>query len=416
VNFMHLGTNSGASRRVGLISLTAIALAACSSTSTAGSHGNASGQLAANYQPAHVSFLPADKAQGVAPDTVVTVAADSGALQTVNVHASGDTTPLAGTFSGNRRVWTATSGLLPGTQYVESAVAETGNGDATSAQGGFSTLSGDHLTTRANPGDGETVGVGMPIKLVFNTPIPAANEAALVSHIQVTSVPAQQGAWHWFSPIEVHYRPAVFWQPHTTVTVNANLQGVNAGNNTWGYGNWSETFTVGDSHISMIDHNTEMMTVSTNGQQVRTIPVALGKPGFPTLSGTLVVWYKSQSVMMDSCASGIDCTPGTPNYYKENVYWDTAISTDGFFIHDAYWDIFAQGHYDYSHGCVNISPDNAIWFFGYSQVGDVVEIANTARVGDAGDGEGDWQLPFAQYANSSGAAPPAPRQNGSGGV
>jgi lipoprotein-anchoring transpeptidase ErfK/SrfK len=159
-----------------------------------------------------------------------------------------------------------------------------------------------------------------------------------------------------------------------------------------------------------------MMQVYTNGQLVQTIPVSLGKAGFPTLSGTLVVWYKSQKVMMDSCASGIDCTPGTPNYYKEDVYWDTAISTDGFFIHDAYWDIFAQGHYDYSHGCVNIAPNNAIWFFGYSQVGDVVQISNTARQADAGDGEEDWQIPFDQYPNSGGAAPDTPRQNSSGGV
>jgi lipoprotein-anchoring transpeptidase ErfK/SrfK len=415
---MHLGPSRGTARKLGLLSLAAIALTACNSASATGAHGSgsASGQLAANYQPAQVSFLPVDKSQGVAPDTVVTVAANSGTLETVDVHTSGDPTPLPGTFSGNNRVWTASSDLLPSTQYVESATAETSNGDATTAQASFSTTGGNRLITRADPGDGETVGVGMPIKLVFNTPIPTADQAALVSHIQVTSVPAQQGAWHWFSPTEVHYRPAVFWQPHTTVTVNANLQGVNAGNNYWGYGSWSETFTVGDSHISMINHATETMTVYTNGQLVKTIPVALGKPGFPTISGTLVVWYKSQSVLMDSCTSGIDCTPGTTNYYDENVYWDTAISTDGFFIHDAYWDIFAQGHYDYSHGCVNISPANAIWFFGYSQVGDVVEISGTAREADAGDGEGDWQIPFAQYANSGGATPSAPSVAGAGGV
>ena len=66
-----------------------------------------------------------------------------------------------------------------------------------------------------------------------------------------------------------------------------------------------------------------------------------------------------------------------------------------------------QGVRDVSHGCVNASPSAAQTFFNFSQVGDAVVVKNTARVADEGDGEGDWQVPFAQYANSGPTAPAA---------
>jgi len=84
------------------------------------------------------------------------------------------------------------------------------------------------------------------------------------------------------------------------------------------------------------------------------------------------------------------------------VYWDTAISTNGFFIHSAPWDVGIQGYANVSHGCVNLSPERAQVFYDFSQPGDIVIGSNTGRVADAGDGEGDWQVPFASFANSGG--------------
>jgi hypothetical protein len=87
------------------------------------------------------------------------------------------------------------------------------------------------------------------------------------------------------------------------------------------------------------------------------------------------------------------------------VFWDTAISTDGFFIHSAPWSVWAQGSRNVSHGCVNLSESRAVQFFNFSQQGDVVVVKNTNRVADSSDGEADWQVPWDQFANSGGQVP-----------
>ena len=40
--------------------------------------------------------------------------------------------------------------------------------------------------------------------------------------------------------------------------------------------------------------------------------------------------------------------------------------------------VWAQGHPDTSHGCLNLNADNANGFDNFSTPGDVVEIRNTA--------------------------------------
>jgi len=175
----------------------------------------------------------------------------------------------------------------------------------------------------------------------------------------------------------------------------------------WGLGNWNESFTIGDKHVSTIDNNTHQMLVYQNDQLIDTWPVSMGKTGYETLQGTLLVLYKQQDVRMQSCVTfgGAACIPGSANYYNEDVYWDTAISTTGFFIHAAPWDIADQGVDNVSHGCVNLSTDRATTFFNWSMPGDVVVISNTGNEATYASGEGDWQIPFAQYANTDGVGP-----------
>jgi lipoprotein-anchoring transpeptidase ErfK/SrfK len=270
------------------------------------------------------------------------------------------------------------------------------------------------LLTTSTPDDGATVGVGEPIDLHFNTSVPQAQRSALVQRLQVVSNPPQNGGWHWFDGADLHYRPENYWQSGTTVTLTANFHGVNAGNGVYGLASWTKSFTVGAKHVSMIDDTTHTMQVYTNDQLVNTWPVSLGKPGFRTLEGTLVVLTKVQKVMMDSCSTfgGAACIKGSANYYHDYVYWDTAISTNGFFIHAAPWSERSQGFTDVSHGCVNLSTANATTYYNYSIPGDVVVISHTGNVADITNGEADWQIPFAQWDNTgvaqASATTPAP--------
>ncbi|HZU78128.1 MAG TPA: L,D-transpeptidase, partial [Dehalococcoidia bacterium] len=200
------------------------------------------------------------------------------------------------------------------------------------------------------------------------------------------------------------FRTQNYWPAGTHVTITGNMKGFDAGNGVWGLGDWTSSFTVGAKHVSIIDDTTHMMQVYNGDQLIATYPVSMGKPGFTTLSGTLIVLYKSYVVKMQSCGTfgGAACIPGTANYYDENVYYDTAISTNGFFIHAAPWSVYAQGHYDVSHGCVNLSTQNAISFFNFSVPGDVVVIQHTSNPADYTNGEADWQTPFAQFPNTPG--------------
>ncbi len=353
--------------------------------------------------PPNVTVTPADHSAGVALDAPVTVSSSTGNLTTVTVTKIGGAA-LPGQYSSDGRTWTATDGLDPAAQYQVAASASGPGGTHTTTAASFSTVGSvaSRLLTTSTPDDGSTVGVGEPIDLHFNTSVPQAQRAALVQRLHVVSNPPQDGGWHWFDGSDLHYRPAVYWQSGTTVTVTANFHGVNAGNGVWGLASWTKSFTVGAKHVSMIDDPTHTMKVYTNDQLVDTWPVSLGKAGFRTLEGTLVVLYKTQKVMMDSCGTfgGAACHPGNVNYYHDYVYWDTAVSTNGFFIHAAPWSEGSQGFADVSHGCVNLSTPHAIIFYNYSLPGDVVVISHTGNIADITNGEADWQIPFAQWDNS----------------
>ncbi|MGH7721873.1 MAG: Ig-like domain-containing protein [Candidatus Dormibacteria bacterium] len=360
--------------------------------------------------PPQVTVTPADHASGVALDTPVSVSSNVGNLTAVAVTRVGGAA-VTGQLSADGRTWTASDGLDPGASYRVTVAAAGPGGTHTSTVTSFSTLGtvNGRLLTTSTPDDGATVGVGEPIDLHFNTSVPESLRAGVVEHLQVVSTPAQAGAWHWFSGSELHYRPAVYWQSGTTVTVTAKFHGVNAGNGIWGLASWSTSFTVGAKHVSLIDDTTHQMQVYTNDQLVDTWPVSLGKAGFRTLEGTLVVLYKTPKVMMDSCSTfgGAACHPGNVNYYHDYVYEDTAVSTNGFFIHAAPWSEPSQGSSDVSHGCVNLSTAHATTFFNYSLAGDVVVISHTGNVADYSNGEADWQIPFAQWDNT-GVAQAAP--------
>jgi lipoprotein-anchoring transpeptidase ErfK/SrfK len=353
--------------------------------------------------PPEVTVTPADHASGVALDAPVTVSSSAGSLTAVAVNKVGGA-PVSGQLSADGRTWTATDGLDPGAQYQVTVAAAGPGGTHTSTATSFSTLGTvtGRLLTTSTPDDGATVGVGEPIDLRFNTSVPQSQRAGIVQHLQVVSTPAQAGAWHWFSGSELHYRPAVYWQSGTKVTVTANFHSVNAGNGIWGLASWTKSFSVGEKHVSLIDDTTHQMHVYTSDQLVATWPVSLGKPGFRTLEGTLVVLYQAQKVMMDSCGTfgGAACHPGNVNYYHDYVYWDTAVSTNGFFIHAAPWSEGSQGFADVSHGCVNLSTPHAITYYNYSRPGDVVVISHTGNIADITNGEADWQIPFAQFDNT----------------
>ena len=237
----------------------------------------------------------------------------------------------------------------------------------------------------------------MPIIVKLNNPIPETLHHALTDRLVVTSTPAVTGSWRWFSDTEVHYRPSEYWPAHTKVSLKVDFAGFDAGAGTWGVDGRTVNFAIGDSHISNVDAAAHRMVVRANGAVVRDMPVSTGNDKYPTKSGTHVVNEKSKSVVMDSATVGIP--RNSPDGYYETVLWDVRISNSGEFVHAAPWSTGAQGNSNVSHGCVNASVTDAEWFYNFTQTGDVVTVMNTPVQLEPWNGYGDWQVPYAQWAN-----------------
>lgn len=356
--------------------------------------------------PPTIVISPANGTQNVGLDAPVVVTASSGHLDAVSITEAGPSTALQGVLSPDGRIWRMSQALDQRAEYTVVATASSTAGSTSTATSAFATLTAaGRLLTGMTPPNGSTVGVGEPIDLKFNTAIPMAQRTALLERIQITSIPPVMGAWHWFSSTVVHFRPEAYWLTGTKVILTANLRGFDVGNGTWGLGSWSASFQIGAKHMSVINNTTHAMHVFDNGKLYATYPVSLGKPGYSTIQGTLIVLYKTPVIVMKSCptfGTPAACIPGGAQYYNDPVYDDTAVSTSGYFIHAAPWSVYAQGHENVSHGCVNLSTAHAIQFYNFSIPGDVVQVENTGYNASYADGEGDWQLPFAQFSNTVG--------------
>jgi len=99
---------------------------------------------------------------------------------------------------------------------------------------------------------------------------------------------------------------------------------------------------------------------------------------------------------MDSSSYGVPVD--SPDGYRTEVEWAVRISNSGEFAHSAPWSVRDQGHRNVSHGCVNMSPENAKWFFDLTKKGDIVVITNSGGPQlQAYDGFGDWQIPWSHW-------------------
>jgi lipoprotein-anchoring transpeptidase ErfK/SrfK len=315
---------------------------------------------------------------------------------------STDGNPVAGVLTTDATKWSSTSRLLPKTRYVARVVLS----DAVVRTLRFHTTdSQKHLTALLSPGDGETVGVGSPVIVSFSRPVPDGKRATVERRLAVSTTPDVVGAWHWLNSQQVHWRPPTYWKSGTRVTVSADLDKLYFGDGVWGSGQHRTSFRIGPSHISRVDVARHEMYVFDNGHLVKTFPISAGRDQYPTKNGVHITFEKSQVVTMDSATVGIP--RNSPDGYYEKVYWDVRISYGGAFVHAAPWSVSEQGIVNVSHGCVNISTENAIWFYNFSQRGDIVDVYNSAAAPDVADpGMADWNMTWKEWVAGD-AAPTA---------
>jgi len=144
--------------------------------------------------------------------------------------------------------------------------------------------------------------------------------------------------------------------------------------------------------VATIDDATHQMTVVRNGKLEKTIPVSMGMSagGHTTPNGTYYVLEKFPHIVMDSSTYGVPVN--SANGYKVDVDLAVRIDNSGNFVHSAPWSVADQGKRNVSHGCINISPENAKWFYDNFGSGDPIVIKNSKGLYNQPDGASDWQM------------------------
>lgn len=332
-------------------------------------------------------------AVGVSVDSPVTVNAATGVLGAVTlVNEQGRA--VKGELSADGVTWRSAEPLGYNRTYTLTAEA-LGLGGVARSTATFATASPTSLTMPyVLPNDGEVVGVGQPIAVRFDESIP--DRLAAQQAIAVTTNPPVEGAFYWLSDRELRWRPAQYWKPGTTVNVEVNTYGVDLGEGLFGQDDVSRNFRIGDEVIARADDATKTLTVRVNGAVVRTMPISMGKNSSPTDNGTYIIGDRYSFLVMDSSTYGVPVN--SAEGYRTEVNWATQMSYSGIYVHSAPWSVGSQGRANVSHGCLNVNPDNAKWFYDTIKRGDVVEVANTVGPTLPGtDGLGDWNIPWDQW-------------------
>ena len=226
-----------------------------------------------------------------------------------------------------------------------------------------------------NPAPGALVGIAKPIIINFQRPI--ANRPLAEQAIHISSSPAVPGTFYWTTDTQVRWRPYNFWPAGTQVHIDASGA--------------QSTFRVGDALVATVDDKTHQMTITRNGVVEKTFPVSMGMPDgkHETKNGTYYVLEKFPDMIMDSSTYGVPVN--SPMGYKLKVNWAVRIDNSGAFVHSAPWSVADQGKRNVSHGCINLGPDNAKWFYDNFGSGDPIIVKNSVGLYNNPDGADDWQ-------------------------
>jgi lipoprotein-anchoring transpeptidase ErfK/SrfK len=369
------------------------------------------------FRAAQVTITPGPNARDVDPVAHVMVKADVGTLTDVRmVNENGKS--VQGVMTPDNTVWKPTVPLGYGRTYTLTVTDRGPNGVAATQVSSFSTLQPSNqtkvsftTTSEAALHEGGTYGVGTVVVAHFDEQI--ADRAAAERQLSVTTDPPVQGSWFWVDSQNAHWRPEHYYAPGTTVTAEAKIYGIALGNGLFGQDDSRVSFRIGDAHISIADDATKQVSVFDNGALVRTMPTSMGMGGTEdvaghkillwTPSGIYTVLDKGNPVVMDSSTFGLP--KNSRLGYRETINYATKISTDGIYLHELDATVWAQGHRDTSHGCLNLNADNAKWYYGFSVPGDVVEVRNSGGPPLTLAQNGDWTLSWDQWRKGSALTP-----------
>jgi lipoprotein-anchoring transpeptidase ErfK/SrfK len=294
--------------------------------------------------------------------------------------------------------WHTEWALAPSRAYRVTATAVNRRGRRTVATATFRTLRPRRtFTAWSSLAAGQVYGVGMPLMLTFSRPV--TRKAEVERSLEIWSSRPVTGAWHWMSNREVWFRTRKYWPAHTRVRLEAHLRGVRAAPGVYGLSDLSLHLVIGNSLIAVASAATHHMKVWWNGHLQGNWPISTGQPGDDTPDGHYLSFSMGNPVDMNSATYGV--MPGDPGYYNVLVYDSVKFTFSGDYVHSAPWSVGEQGFANVSHGCVNVAPGNAAWYYARSVPGDPITIVGSPLAGTWGDGWTIWFLPWHKLAAGS---------------
>jgi lipoprotein-anchoring transpeptidase ErfK/SrfK len=391
-----MGFNARSARTVVAVAALVGALGAMSACGSKPAWHTADGKPGspATKEVATTIATPANGATDVSTATEIALAnARPGASVTIT-DAAGAT--VAGSLRPDGLTWIPATQLKYATAYT-ATVAGT-NDEASKVS--FTTMAkpGKTINVNVSMSDGKTYGVAMPVVVRFGSDVSKDQRANIEKRLLVTSEPAQVGVWHWFSGNEVHYRPKEYWQAGTKLSVRLATGGLQLTGSAYGAKDVTVNAAIGRKLVMETDDATHQMTVTQDGQLLKTIPVSLGKARTPSSSGAMVVMDKNKRELFKST------DPSDP--YEQWVEFTQRTTIGGEYIHAAPWSEGDQGKRNVSHGCTNVSQENSIWLYNLTMIGDPYTVKGTPRKLQWGNGWSDWDRSWDEYVK--GSALPAP--------
>ncbi|MEV7925926.1 MULTISPECIES: Ig-like domain-containing protein [unclassified Kitasatospora] len=391
---------------IGGISLTLAVLAPLAACSSGG--GEAVGPH--RIDAAAFVHLSAEGGGKVDPSKPLTVTSVPGSRLTDVTVTGPDGRVVAGQLAEDQHSWQTTGRLKADTDYSVRIAADDGKGGRGDTTADFSTLAAQRLlTAKLGPDSSGSgiYGVGQPLTVQLSEAVQDPQARQEVERVlTVSSQPAVTGAWYWVGDKELHFRPQEYWPAGTTVSLAFDGTGVRIEDGLYGGDRSTLGLRIGARVETVVDAAAHVLTLSRDGELVRSIPVTTGKPGFDTRNGVKVVLGQERSVRMNGETIGIKA--GSSEFYDLNVEWATRVTWSGEYVHAAPWSVRSQGLENVSHGCTGMSTENAKWFFQNTRVGDLVTVVNSrgATMEPFGNGFGDWNISWTDWVKHSALGEP----------
>ncbi|WP_063061178.1 L,D-transpeptidase [Nocardia sienata] len=206
------------------------------------------------------------------------------------------------------------------------------------------------------PSDGALVGIAHPVTVRFADAVTDRGRAQ--QSLSVTAGDRLPGTYTWRGDRELTWTPTGYLPANSTLTVN--------------FGDHRTQFQTNGGVIADANMSTHTFTVSMGGVVVRIMPASMGKPGFETPTGTYPVLEKFRNIIFDSRTIGIPLD--SPEGYLIDGEWAERLTWGGVFVHSAPWSVDQQGNSNVSHGCINLAPHDASWYYENVGIGDPVNI------------------------------------------